>query len=251
VGARTGSTSQFFALNAATGARRTGGVYTGAPSSIGAINTAASVDYPLRQVYFASLEFPPDQPSLWCLELDSNGLGAPCWAPVTSPDGTSGSAVPRSGRLYVGDDSGDVWAFDTAGGTPFWGPQSGCGSGIKSFVLADRQGTAQDLYFSASAGVCAITDDGAPIPKWTITSIPNPSAPILARIGGVAYLYVGSTDGRLYQILADAPSGPNGIKSIPLRPGSVIGAPAFDVFANMVYVGSETGSVYAVQAPFP
>ena len=36
-----------------------------------------------------------------------------------------------------------------------------------------------------------------------ISTIPGPSAPVLVRIGGEAYVYVGSSDGRLYQVEAD------------------------------------------------
>jgi outer membrane protein assembly factor BamB len=100
--------------------------------------------------------------------------------------------------------------------------------------------------------LCAITDDGTTATfKWqkSYAQINNSSAPLLARIGGVAYVYVGSSDGRLYQIEADSPTA---VKSIPLAgPSVTIGAPAFDVFGNMIYVGSDAGVIYAVQAPIP
>jgi hypothetical protein len=94
-----------------------------------------------------------------------------------------------------------------------------------------------------------VTDLGtSPFPKWTISTIPGPSAPVLVRIGGTAFLYVGSSNGRLYQVEANNPAA---IKFVLVRPGATIGAPAFDVRDNMIYVGSSAGAFYAVQAPLP
>jgi outer membrane protein assembly factor BamB len=255
IGTRPASgAAQFFALDPATGLPRPGSPFVG---PIGLINTTASVDYNISQVYFASLEFTGVDPSLWCLGLTATGLGPACWPPQTLPAGISGGPVQRSGRVYVGDDSGRVWAFDATSGLPAWpGPFTSCGGGaaIKSFVLADRLGTAQDLYYATSSGLCAITDTGpAPVSKWSIGTgtIPGPSAPILARIGGVAYLYVGSSNGNLYQIDTADPFAAGGIKSVLLRTGATIGPPAFDVSDNMLYSGSDAGPFYAVQAPLP
>ena len=157
----------------------------------------------------------------------------------------------------MGDDGGNVYAVDAAGGSILWGPYAACGGGnpIRSYVLADRLGTGQDLYYTAGASVCGVTDNGAPSLKWggpiTLPLGAAPSAPLLVRIGAATYLYVGGSDGRLYQIDANNPSGPGGIKRIDLRLGSVLGGPAFDVFDSMIYVGSDEGIVYAVQAPLP
>lgn len=137
-------------------------------------------------------------------------------------------------------------------GAPHWpGSYSSCSGGVKSFVFADRQGSAQDIYYATSGGLCAATDLGSSaVSKWSIpvATIPDPSAPVLVRIGGVAYVYVGSSNGRLYQVEADNPAA---FTSILLRTGATIGAPAFDVRDNMIYVGSDAGAIYAVQAPLP
>ncbi len=245
--------AQFFALDPATGLQRVGSPFSGGPFSIGQVNTTASVDYAKAQVYFASQEFPAGQPSLWCVTLTPSGLGSSCWSQA-SPSGISGGAIERNGTVYVGDDTTNVWAFDATTGISHWPGSFGlCGSGgIKSFVLADRQGTAKDLYYATlTGGLCAVTDQGAsPMSKWAISTaaIPGPSAPVLVRIGGVAYIYVGSSNGRLYQVEADNPAA---IKSVVVRPGATIGAAAFDGRDNMIYVGSSAGAFYAVQAPLP
>ena len=253
VGARpTTGPAQFFALDPATGALRAGSPFTGGGFSIGAVNTTASVDYTRAQVYFASREFAAGQPSLWCLKLTATGFGGTCWS-QTSPTGIDGGAIERNGTVYVGDDTGNVWAFDAVTGFSHWPGSYGlCGGGasIKSYVLADRQGTGQDLYYATSAQLCAVTDlGGTAATKWAVPPpIPSPSAPVLVRIGGVAYVYVGSSNGRLYQVEADNPAA---IKSVLLRTGAIIGAPAFDVRDSMIYVGSDAGAFYAVQAPLP
>jgi outer membrane protein assembly factor BamB len=184
-------------------------------------------------------------------------LGTQCWLPKVVPAGISGGPIERNGTIYVGDDAGAVWAFDAVSGNQPWGalPFTGCGEGadIKSFVLADRVAPAEDLYYATGAAsgnaLCAVTDDGTPNLKWAIDTIdiPGPSAPILVRIAGVAYLYVGSSDGQLYQI--DPATGAI-TGSVLVRSGATIGAPAFDASDGMIYVGSDAGVVYAVQAPF-
>jgi outer membrane protein assembly factor BamB len=256
VGARTGTASQFFALDPFTGAQRAGSPYAG-PPTIGAISTAASVDYARDQVYFASLEFSAGQPSLWCLQLTLGGFGSTCWSPQLLPASISGGPVERNGIVYVGDNLGQVWAFDAALGTLDWGPFALCGGGdpIKSFVLADRLGTAQDLFYATSTATCAVTDTGTlPLAaKWAISNsafpagIPGPSAPIVARLGVSTYVYVGSSDGHLYQINADT----GAFTRVLIRTGGTVGAAAFDVRDGMIYVGTDAGAIYAVQAPLP
>jgi hypothetical protein len=253
IGARTGTQGSFHVLDAATGASR--GFVTG--PGLGSINTAASVDYAQRRVYFSSLEASGGAPSLWCLDLNAGGISGVCWGGgLTSPSSISGGPVQRTGRLYVGDDAGTTFAFDAAlGGSPLWS-SGGCafGSPIRSFVLADRLGSMQDLYYSAGNNVCALTDLGATATsKWSVVgTIPNPTAPVLARLGGVPYIFVGASNGRLYQINADDPFSVGGIKFVQLRTGAItIGAPSFDVFDEMIYVGSDAGVIFAVQVPLP
>ncbi len=251
VGAR-GGPNTFRALDPVAGGQRAGSPFSGGGFGLGPINGTASVDYARSQVYFASQEFTAGQPSLWCLKLTATGLGPTCWSPVTLIGSISGGPVERAGVVYVGTDAGQLRAYDAALGTANWaGPFTGCGGGnaVKSFVFADRLGTARDLYYSTSSHVCAATDAGTTVSlKWQNTSITTPSAPLLARVGGTAYVYVGGGDGRLYQIEADTPAN---VKSVLIRTGATVGAAAFDVRDNMLYVGTDAGVLYAVQAPIP
>ena len=252
VGARpTTGAAQFFALDPATGVQRPGSPFTGGAFQIGAVNTTASVDYTKSQVYFTSLEFVAGQPSLWCLKLTASGLGGSCWS-QTSPSSINGGAIERNGTVYVGDNLGQVWAFDSSTGAAHWpAPYTACGGGnaIESYVLADRLGaTPQDLYYATSSQLCAVKDNGASAAtKWSTAAVPGPSAPVLVRILGTGYLYVGGSDGNLYQVDPTTAA----VKKVLIRTGSTIGAPAFDARDNMIYVGSDSGAIYAVQAPLP
>jgi hypothetical protein len=244
-----GAPNTFHALDALSGAPRAGSPFSGGGFPLGAVNGTASVDYTRSQVYFASLEPSAGDPTLWCLKLAAAGLGSNCWSsPGIAVGGISGGPVERNGVVYVGTDTGVVRAIDAATGAVNWS-FAGCGgtNAVKSYVFADRLGSTPDLYYATSAAVCAATDGASSASlKWQVSSITSPSAPVLVRIGSVAYVYVGSSDGRLYQIQADDSTK---VKSVLVRSGATVGAPAFDVRDNMIYVGTDAGAIYAVQAP--
>jgi outer membrane protein assembly factor BamB len=252
IGSRNGSNGRFSSLNAVDGTVRDS--FTLSLPPLRPVLGTAAVDYANNRVYFTSLASGLLEPSLWCRFITPTGFGLlDCWAlPVTAPGGISGGPVQRGNRLYVGDDGGQVWAFDATLGLQAWSFSScGAPNPVKGFVFPDRGGAAQDLYFASDSALCAIRDNGPSATlKWSksYAQINNSSTPILARVSGVPYIYVGSSDGRLYQIHADTAA----TTSVLLGGGgTTIGAPAFDVFDNMIYVGSDAGVIYAVQAPIP
>ena len=68
-------------------------------------------------------------------------------------------------------------------------------------------------------------------------------------VPGSHYVYVGGTDGKLYEL--DVLGAP-GIKSVTLGNGlAAVGAPSLDRVYNLIHVGSEAGIFYAVQIPLP
>ena len=74
----------------------------------------------------------------------------------------------------------------------------------------------------------------------------TPSAVLF--IPGDHYVYVGGSDGQLYEIdvLVGAPTP----VPTPLGGGSAtVGAPSFDWFYNLIHVGTEAGIFYAVGGP--
>ena len=94
-----------------------------------------------------------------------------------------------------------------------------------------------------------MTDDGPTgAVAWSTSSAPNPSAPLL--LFGTPYLYVGGSDGKLYQILSatGAPDKP----AVVLGGGpAVVGVPSFDFASGLIYVGTDAGKIYAVRPPGP
>lgn len=67
---------------------------------------------------------------------------------------------------------------------------------------------------------------------------------------GLDQLFVGSSDGRLYQIDVSGVSPTT--TSVPLGDGSAaVGAPSLDVANNLLYVGTDAGIIYAVAPPIP
>ena len=152
------------------------------------------------------------------------------------------SPTLRNGFVFVARNTGTVIALNANDGTAGW---TSVAIGLPNgFPVLDR--TNEDLYITAGDQVWALTHL-VPTARWSVGSIPSPSQPLFATIGGIGYVFVGSRDGNLYQI--DAKTG-TVIKSVLLGGGgSGIGAPSLDVQNNLIYVGSEAGVIYAVQVP--
>jgi outer membrane protein assembly factor BamB len=118
---------------------------------------------------------------------------------------------------------------------------------VKGYVWPDPGSSA--LYLSTTDTVWSLSDDGAAASlSWSdSTTVTGPSVPLFAV--GSSYLYAGSTDGRLYQFdLSGAPD----VGSVQLGDGGgAVGSPALDVLNSLLYVGTESGAVYALTAPVP
>jgi outer membrane protein assembly factor BamB len=247
VGSRTsGADNTFYGLNPSDGS--TAWSYAGeAGDPIGVINGAAAVDAAASRVYFASRRRAAGTSTLWCLDYLPGGATLRWRKALGDIDG---SPVLRSGVVYVGDNAGVVHAFRADDGTPIWSFPTGTDGPVKGFIFPDR--SSGDLYFTTNTKVWGLKGDGTR--KWTeVTTIPGPS--ITLHQNGTGFVYVGSTNGRLYQIddsSAGFPGPPPGVKSVPLGDGTAsVGSPTLDVFNNLIYVGTEAGIVYAVEVPLP
>jgi outer membrane protein assembly factor BamB len=121
---------------------------------------------------------------------------------------------------------------------------------VKSLVFPDRTGT--DLYFSTDNTVSSLNDSGsAAALNWSAT-ITGASAPL--HLVGERYLYVGSADGRLYEldVTTGTPSTPPSSRSVILGDGlAAVGFPMRDSRNGLLHVGTEAGVIYAITLPLP
>jgi outer membrane protein assembly factor BamB len=247
VGTRNSSgANQFYALNPVDGTT-VGTPFDngGGADGIGIISGGASVDYAGKRVFFASRALPGGSANtVWCLDLTDTGL-AVGWA-VALAD-IDGSPILSNGRLYVGTNAGTVYALDPSdGGRVLWSFATGDGP-VKGFIFADRR--TDRLYFSTTTKVWGLTF-GSSEPNWPPVELASPSTALFTP-GGTLVL-VGAGDGRLYQLdVANAgPGVPPEIRSVVLGDGQAgVGSPTLDVREVLVYVGSESGFIYAVEVP--
>ena len=237
--------NEFFALNVSDGTV-VGTPFDngGGPNSIGIISSSAAVDYARNQVFFTSRsKGSPD--TLWALDISAGGLSYAWSSPLGNIDG---AVIPRGDALYVGNNIGRVYTVDAATGATLWNFDTSDGA-VKGFVFADPFST--NLYFATTNKVWGLTD-GVGSNWLPVTSIPDPSVALYKAYS--THIYVGSSNGKLYQIdFAGASPGTSpALTSLPLGDGlAAVGAPAIDYPNNMIYVGTDAGIIYAVQLPLP
>lgn len=207
---------------------------------IGIVSGDAWVEYtsPPR-VYFASRERSAGSGTLWCLEFgaSSANLCSGSW-PVALGD-VDGGPVVRGGTVYVGNNAGVVHAVSAVdGGAPLWSYATNDGP-VKGFVWADWM--SDDLYLSTTERVWSL-QDATPRLRWSTDVSGRPSMPLV--VGG--HVVVGSTDGRLHRLSAS--DGAEVDVGWVLGDGTAaVGSPTYEVGTGLVYVGSESGAVYAVR----
>jgi uncharacterized repeat protein (TIGR01451 family) len=258
VGTRDGSTDNVFAaLDPADGNVLASFDNGGTGSGIGIINGMALADYgnPPR-VYFASrARVGGSDHTIWCLQLtgpppnvftDCNGWNPPALDDIDS------SPVLRGRRLYVGASTGagngTVYSIDADTGAAGRSYVHNDGQ-VKGFVFPDRG--SDTIYFATDNYVWGVHDDGSPsMPpdfKVGLGTGAKPSAALV--VPGTHYVYVGGSDGKLYEIDATVAGSPT-VTPLVLGDGlSVVGAPSLDRGYDLVHVGTEAGVFYAVSVP--
>jgi len=214
---------------------------------IGVISGTASLDYAASRAYFASRQRSGgSSDTVWCVSFTDTDPTL-VWARALGD--IDASPILVGGKLYVGTNSGAVHALNAATGADLWGSPFDAGDGaIKGYVWP-RFGT-DEILFSTTGTLWSITDNGAGAAlDWSVSSIANPSIPLASNLGGGSYVWVGSTDGRLYQLEISALPV---ITSVLLGDGAAsVGSPAMDVAAEIAYVGTEDGRLYSVTLPLP
>jgi hypothetical protein len=263
VGTRDGS-----GPNALHGLNLADGSPTGSPfiagSSIGAISGSPAIAYSVtpNRVYFASRSLSGGS-TVWCVEVDASTPFTPCsgWVSRNLGD-VDGSPVLRNGRIYVGTTGGTVYSLDAATGLDERTFSTGGDGPVKGFLFPDRRN--DDLMFATNTKVWSISDNGSPIMglnwQWTVSGL-SPS--VILYWPQTNYVYVGSQDGKLYELdftLAN-PSPPTSKPPLVLGDGlGQIGAPTLDIGVlppdvsagkKLLVVGSESGVLYGVEVPLP
>jgi len=207
-------------------------------SSIGIIAGGPTIDYANKAAYFASHEFEVGADTVWAVDLLTGGK---IWStPVGS---ISGSPVQRGADLYVATDAGVVLALDVKSGAGS-GFSYDAGGTVNGFVFPNVVGT--EIYLSTQDDVHRVTDAGTrAAPDWVV-GVPGASIP--AYPPGREFLWVGSSNGQLFQLEASSGTG----RTVTLTRGRMpgVGAPSFDISNGLIYVGTENGEVFAVEAPY-
>lgn len=238
--------NSFYGLNPADGTIAWTFNNGGGSGGIGIISGTAAVDYSNDRVYFASrTRAGGSSNTLWCLSFTDAGATL-LWARALGD--IDGAPTLFNGRVYVGNNSGEVYAVNAVTGADVWSAPFATADGpIKGFITP-RLGTG-GLVFSTTNDVWGVSDNGAAASlSWKVTTVPSPSIPLLTPHSNDAY--VGGSDGKLYQL--DVSSATPLVTSLVLGDGTAaIGSPSYDVLHSLLYVGSDAGVVYGVSLPLP
>jgi outer membrane protein assembly factor BamB len=159
--------------------------------------------------------------------------------------------VVWNGRVYVGTNAGVVYCLSASDGSTQWSYNTGTSTPVKAYLFPTYTVTPHKLFFSTSSNLHCISDNGGSSysVNWTVSTIPSPSTPMF--LFGTSYLYVGSSDGRLYQVNVSTGAHTSVQLSPGVTPAPVVGSPAYDYVNGLVYVGTDTGVLYAVDVPLP
>lgn len=237
--------NNFYGLNTATGTVAWTFNNSGGSGDIGIISGTPVVDYASNRVYFTSRSRSGGSAStVWCLNVFAGSATLAWEAAVGDIDS---SPILHNGRIYVGTLWGEVVALDANTGAPTWGAAYNANDGpIKVSVSTDVGNP--NLVFSTTNRVHSIADNGASASlNWSVTSVPGPSSP-LVHIGG-SQIYVGGSNGVLYQL--DKGSGSvTGSRTIGSG-SAAVGSPAFANVGDVLFVGTEAGTIHSVTTPLP
>ena len=220
----------------------------GDDTDIGIISGAVTVVYATHRLFFASRQKTGGSANtVWCIEFGS-GVPNLLWAkPIGNIDG---SPTLWGGVLYVGTNAGSLYGLDAATGTNNWPPLALGDGAIKGFVFP--QFGSNNRFVSTNGKVWSIADSGASAAVnsgWPVTSTDVPSPSIPTFLWGSSEVFVGSGDGKLYQLDVTAPVPTT---SVTLGDGGgAVGAPTVDLLNSMIYVGTEQGVIYGVVFPLP
>jgi outer membrane protein assembly factor BamB len=238
------SDNRVYALNPTTGSA---GAYPafdngGGLTGIGIISGGMSVDYPTNRLYFASrTRGGGTTDTLFALNIGAGAFTKAWSIPIGDVDS---SPVPMGTTIYIGNNVSQVRSVRASDGFVNWtwtaSPLDGA---VKGFVSPDLGNSR--LFFSTTTKVWNLKADGSGT-NWSIATIPNPSTPLY--IASLGMLYVGSSDGKLYEINVATQA----TKSVTLGDGlAAVGSPSLDTVNSLLHAGTTAGAVYAIGLPLP
>jgi hypothetical protein len=218
-------------------------------NAIGIVSGAPLVHYPTARVYFTSRQRAGGTGStVFCLSFTESSVTKVWEANVGSVDA---SITLVGGTLYIGNIQGDVYALNASDGTTKWTAPFRTNDGpVRSFVWG--AGTAPRLYFSTTSKVWAVTDNGAgtaPTAHFTSpVAIQSPTNPLFTA----GRLYVGSRSGDLSEIdpSTATPPAPNTVPLVDAARPAQVARPTADNTNQLIYAGTDAGSLYAAGFPF-
>lgn len=236
------------ALNAADGTL----VWTfdngGGSNAIGIISGQAAVDNAGRRVFFTSRAHGSgSSDTAWALNVTGATTFTKAWS-IGLGDVDSSIAFSNA-TLYVGTIDGRVHALIPATGASKWLSPFATGDGAVKGTVWPSAGR---VFVSTDTKVWAINDLGTgttPTSFFTspISTVPNPATPVLLG----TRLYVGGGNGTVYEfeVVATPPTPKSVVLGDPSAPFQV-GRPTADVANGLIYMGTESGQIYAVAYPF-
>jgi hypothetical protein len=219
---------------------------------IGIISGTAAVDYANNRVYFTSRRRQNGSPrTLWCLSFTDTEAR---YVDAVNLSDVDGSVTLAGTDAIVGDNMGRVHSYQIVGGlfSQNWTSTVAAGDGpVKRFPWVDF--SSGRIYLATTTRLWALTPDGSafwPAGGVALPTGANPSNPLVVN----GKLYSGG-GGRLFEYDATA-AEPGMPRSAQLGdptavPQPVVGSPAFDGGKGLVYIGTDTGIVYAIKVPLP
>jgi outer membrane protein assembly factor BamB len=201
---------------------------TGMVNSNGAAVVDADGDGDL-EVFFAVYNWSGTGPQAVCLDAVN---GAEVWTRTLLGNSTSTPAV-HDGRVFVGSDSGSLFALDALNGAPLWNFPTGASVWSAPAVSGDGKVCFGSLDHTV---YCVKESDGTPIWSYFTGASRLVSSPALSE--GV--LFVGNENGKVYafgplraavDIHPRSCPNPLNVKSLGVLPVAILGGEGFDVSA--------------------
>ncbi|NMO23230.1 PQQ-binding-like beta-propeller repeat protein [Pyxidicoccus fallax] len=236
------------ALNAATGAL----VWTYQPGDLGMISGGMVVDYANNRLFLGTRSHAGSQDTLRVLNTLATGPAAQEVARL--PVGDVDLSLVRNAvtnLILASANDGTVHAVNATTLQPAWSipvatPPAPNTPAFTSFVRPQGAG----FLASLASGQVQFWDTTSasitPTLKWS-TPIADPSGAFSFNRGGVARVYVGSSDGQVHQLelIGGTDSG-----RVSMGGAQLIGTPTIDTPTSRLHVGSQDGRICAFAVPF-